>query len=361
MKFSALPVHVGDSFLLQVEDIVVLVDGGMNQQHILKLLHKEEIANNHIDLLICTHYDADHVNGIIGILKSQKYSFREIWLPEILGSLGYTLSKKLGKLLGYIRGGDYPNEAYEFNETSIFSRYDSKEIKENSSSNNSFENIDNDVLEAVVKNLFWWNPELFFYFNRNYRTSYYKMAANLKSVVSLISNSLSSGAYIRWFKYQDTDIHKSVGFNIYSENALQTDITLFSEQFFFQALYQITLSKINQYSLVYMYKNNDVPNVLFTADSDLMFYRNNVNLEDNSIVTAPHHGSIANDSAYAKIYGNNLIYVRSNRSQQCRPGPGYLANTNRYCTICRNITQKQKIELNLNGSKFVTNAQICKC
>lgn len=94
MKLTALPVNVGDSFLLRDEDKIILVDGGMNKTHILNLLRKEQIPNDHIDLLVCTHYDADHINGIIGILKSQKFTFKEIWLPEILGSIGYTLSKK---------------------------------------------------------------------------------------------------------------------------------------------------------------------------------------------------------------------------------------------------------------------------
>ncbi len=103
MKFSALPVNEGDSFLLRTEDMTVLVDGGKNRRDILKLLHKEKIANKHIDLLICTHYDADHINGIIGILKSGQYSFKEIWLPEVLGSLGYTLSERVGEIIGFLR------------------------------------------------------------------------------------------------------------------------------------------------------------------------------------------------------------------------------------------------------------------
>ena len=49
MKFTALPVNVGDSFLLQVENKVILVDGGMNKSHIIKLLRNENIKDNHID------------------------------------------------------------------------------------------------------------------------------------------------------------------------------------------------------------------------------------------------------------------------------------------------------------------------
>jgi hypothetical protein len=361
MKFTALPVNVGDSFLLRTENKVVLVDGGMNKQHILKLLHKEKIPNNHIDLLICTHYDADHINGIIAILKSQKYSFKELWLPEILGSIGYTLSKKIGEIFGDLRNSDLPFEGHHQNDGSVFDQYDSEEISEESSSNNSFEKIDNEVLCNIGKTFLSWHNELFWCFNNIYPTSQYKMMSSAKSVASLVSNSLSSGAYIRWFKYQGREIHKTYGFNMYCENATQTDITVFDERLFFLALYEISLSKINKYSLVYMHRKAEIPDVLFTADSDLDFYSNQVALKDNSIITSPHHGSSANDKAYQKITGANLTYVRSDRSQQSRPGKGYLNNTNRFCTVCRNITQKQKVEFNFNGTLFTTSARVCKC
>jgi len=355
MKFTALPVNVGDSFLLRTENKVVLVDGGMNKLHILKLLRKEKITNNHIDLLICTHYDADHINGIIGILKSQKYSFTELWLPEILGSIGYTLSKKIGEIFGDLRNNDVHID------DSVFNQYDSEEMSEESTCNNSFEKIDNEVLRNISKTFLNQHNELFWYFNNVYPTSQYKMMSSAKSVASLVSNSLSSGAYIRWFKYKDREIHKTYGFNMYCENGIQTDITIFDTRLLFLALYEISLSKINKCSLVYMHRKSEVPDILFTADSDLGFYQNQVVLKDNSIVTSPHHGSSANDMAYPKISGTELTYVRSDRSQQSRPGKGYLINKNRFCTICRNFTQKQKVEFVFNGTLFTTNARVCKC
>lgn len=361
MKFTALPVNVGDSFLLRIKGKVVLVDGGMNKQHILKLLRKEKIPNLHIDLLICTHYDADHINGIIGILKSQKYSFKELWLPEILGSIGYTLSKKIGELFSDLRNNNFSLEELEFNDFSIMEQYENNEINEESARNNSFEKIDNEVLSNIDKLTFNWHNDYFWYFNDIYPTSIYKMLSSIKSISSLISNSLSSGAYIRWFKYAGKEIHKNYGFNMYCENALQTDITLFDKRLFFSALYEVSLSKINKSSLVFMHRMDEVPDILFTADSDLSFYSNNVQLKDNSIITSPHHGSSANDKAYSKIIGNDLTYVRSDRSQQSRPGIGYLKNKTRFCTICRNVTRKQKIELVFNGSIFTSSARVCKC
>jgi hypothetical protein len=183
----------------------------------------------------------------------------------------------------------------------------------------------------------------------------------MKTVASLVSKSLNSGAYVRWFKYQGKEIHKTYGFDMYCENSVQTDITVFDSRLFFMALYEVSLTKRNQHSLVYMHRNTSEPDVLFTADSDLLFYLANVQLKDGSVVTAPHHGSATNDKAYTKISGNNLTYIRSDRSQRNRPGSGYLSNNLRYCTICRNITPKQKVELTYNGTGFSTIARKCKC
>lgn len=358
MKLTALPVNVGDSFLLRNRDKVILIDGGMNKQHIVQLLQQERIPKNHIDLLVCTHYDADHINGIIGILQSNKFTFKELWLPEILGSIGYTLSKDIHKLFKDLRSNRVDIKSIDFQCESIFKTKENGEIYHDFKENNSFEAIDAKVLDDFLEHPLFWYFEPFWH-NEDSDVNY-KMMLTLKSTASLIINALHSGAYIRWFKYSDYK-HKSYGFDLYSENAIQTDITLYDSKQFFSALYHLSLSSINKYSLVYMYHKEGVPDVLFSADSDLHFYLKPVCLEDNSVVTAPHHGSSANDNAYQKISGSKLVYIRSDRSQQARPGNGYVSQTNKYCTICRNKTGKQKIELNYNAPAFTTRARVCKC
>ena len=233
-----------------------------------------------------------------------------------------------------------------------FSEY---EIKEN----NSFEEIDNDMLNEFIEEY------KYFYHRWWYHNSHldieHKMMRNMYNISSLINCSLNSGAYIRWFSYQNKRTHTSYGFDIFCENSLQTDITLYDEQLFSKILYLTSLSEINKKSLVFMYQNDDKLNVLFTADSNLDFYSIPITLKDNSIITAPHHGSSANDNAYSKINGNNLIFVRSDQSQIKRPGTQYLSQNNRYCTICKNKTPKQKVELIQVKSKFKTKARTCTC
>jgi len=359
MKFTALPVNVGDSFLLQTENKVILVDGGKNKSHILKLLANEKIKNNHIDLLVCTHYDADHINGIIGIIKSKKFTFTEIWLPEILGSIGYTISKKLYPLLKTLRDTNFNEEINNEKIESFYSEYEINEISSEARENNSFEKIDNDMLNEFIEEYQYFHHRGWYYHIRN--NIEHKMIRNMYNISSLIHNSLNTGAYIKWFRYQNKRTHLTYGFDMFCENSIQTDITLYDEQLFSKMLYLTTLTEINKKSLVFMYENDKCPNILFTADSNLDFYSTPIILKDSSIATAPHHGSQANNNAYSKINGKDLIFVRSDQGQIKRPGSGYLSQKNRYCTICRNKTNKLKVEIVQVKSKFQTSSRTCVC
>jgi hypothetical protein len=351
MKFKALPVRCGDSFLLECEGKIILVDGGKNQRDILTILNKENILNHHIDLLICTHYDADHINGIVGVLKSNKYSFNELWLPEIFGSIAYTFANATNEIFDYIRHND---NLERFTTQSVIENNQQRQVD---SVDDSFELIDNESLSYLIENYFWGFDYMYHFGYRNHDEHYFKMIINLHKISTLINYSISSGAYIRWFSYRNSITSRTYGYDMYSKNSIQTKITKYTPTLFFQKLY---LTTINKESLVFLFDKELFPNVLFTADSDLSFC-NSINLKDNSIVTAPHHGSMNNDTAYPKILGANLIFVRSDNSQIKRPGQGYLNQSQRYCTICRNLNQKHIVELILSNSIFTTNANSCIC
>lgn len=363
MKFTALPVNVGDAFLLQTKDKKILVDGGQNQTDIIKLLNKENL-NNHIDLLVCSHYDADHINGILGVIKSKKYTFNEIWLPEIFGSLGYSLSKKIDEIFHSSRINsfnlDYDESLMENINEPLMKDNDFEKMMIKEDTQNLFEDIDNEVLDMFINNYPRHHRRYYYELERNMN---FKMFSSLLKITMLINHSLNSGAYIRWFKYAgEQKINFSYGYNLIPENAILSDITIYDEKLFFKMLKLTTLSDINKYSLVFKYEEDCIsPNILFCADSDLNFYSKKVYLNDNSIITAPHHGSSSNDIAYSKINGKNLIFVRSDRSQLKRPGKGYLSQSIRYCTICRNFTSKQKVEFLLSSNSFNTKSKTCTC
>ncbi len=359
MKFTALPVNVGDSFLLQVDNKVILVDGGMSQSHIVGLLMEERIPNNHIDLLVCTHYDADHINGIIGILKSKKFTFTEIWLPEIIGSIGNTISKNLFQLIEYLNENGL-NDVFYSNGDSQYS-YDVLEIEEQSKKNNSIKKIKTVILKNFINYMKYIFHRRGLHNDYEYSNKFEKMMDNMLSYAYLINSSINTGAKIRWFKFQNKLIHNNYGYKLYSENALETGTSIYDEKLFFNLLHMTTLSKINQHSLVFKFDDAQYPNILYTADSDLNFTSTPITLVDNSIVTAPHHGSDANDIAYSKISGNNLTFVRSESFKVKRLSKEYKKQTKRFCTVCRNKTAKQKVELNLNNNVFQTIADDCVC
>lgn len=81
MEFIALPVKKGDSFLLKNEGKNYVIDGGISETAIVNMV-KKEINNQSIQILVCTHYDKDHINGVIGLINSD-IDINEIWLPSI--------------------------------------------------------------------------------------------------------------------------------------------------------------------------------------------------------------------------------------------------------------------------------------
>lgn len=79
-RFIALPVGQGDAFYLERDDIHILVDGGRSKRAFPRIL-KYHANPPHLDVVVCTHNDADHANGIIGLLEDQAVPIREVWLP----------------------------------------------------------------------------------------------------------------------------------------------------------------------------------------------------------------------------------------------------------------------------------------
>jgi hypothetical protein len=299
--------------------------------------------------MICTHYDADHVNGILGLLDSN-YSFTELWLPEIYGSLSRTVLENIVELREY-----YEERSDQLDFSDILSPPDYQTETADPQTEDSMERIDVDLLESISQNWFPWGD----FFHR-YNTKHRKLFFNLSKIQQLIVSSIRSGSYIKWFKYASQWTQQACGYGFVVQNAHRTSVTVYRPQLFFALLY---LTTINRQSLVFRYDHNQTPSILFTADSDLAFVTDRIHLRKGSIVTAPHHGAGDNDSAYLKIAGEQLIYVRSDQSQARRPGEGYLRQKVRYCTICRNINRKKRVALSMHrsGTRFLEgNKCICQ-
>ncbi|MDQ0660927.1 ComEC/Rec2 family competence protein [Paenibacillus sp. W2I17] len=88
-EIMALPALDGDCFLIRFgekKDIKnILVDGGRGPigfQKLKKEIHNMILKNEFIDLLVLTHVDRDHIQGILSLFKDKsipKNIFRKIW------------------------------------------------------------------------------------------------------------------------------------------------------------------------------------------------------------------------------------------------------------------------------------------
>jgi hypothetical protein len=351
MKFTALPVNEGDAFLLQSDDLTVLTDGGNNSEVLIKLLHKA-LRKKRIDILICTHYDGDHYKGVIGLIQSGEFSIGEIWLPEIIGSIGYTIKKSYRNSVQALR------KLPEFTSPDIYAdKVEQIKMLRNAE-------VTEEEFERTMGKTRFPPPIIrpdpltegnLNEFQENVLTQFYQLS-NLTHIF------YASGTLIRWFRHENGDRSVRVhDYPLYAMNGVETSINFLADPTVL--LYAVSLTVINHSSLNFKYDKGALPEVLFTGDSDLRYRSTSLMLRDRSVVTAPHHGAESAGSAYARIAGVELTYVRSDRSSRARPCAEYLALPNRYCTICRGHTHKQDIVLQWNKRKktFLTTAKTCHC
>jgi beta-lactamase superfamily II metal-dependent hydrolase len=70
VRFIAIGVAQGDAFFLECPEVfTVLIDGGRSVGGFASQFQRVT-ERDRVDVLVCTHNDADHANGIIGFLQS---------------------------------------------------------------------------------------------------------------------------------------------------------------------------------------------------------------------------------------------------------------------------------------------------
>lgn len=95
IQIDMFEVQLGAAVLLQIEvdgkPVRVLADAGVKasnygDDHVLnKVLPilREGAGDPRIDLLIGTHYDEDHLNGLVPIIKNEAITIGEAWMPPV--------------------------------------------------------------------------------------------------------------------------------------------------------------------------------------------------------------------------------------------------------------------------------------
>ncbi|MGX5648468.1 MBL fold metallo-hydrolase [Bacillus cereus] len=382
MEFVAIPVKMGDSFLLKDGNFNLLVDGGDGKTKIIREVSK---YTEHLDVVICTHYDSDHIKGLLDlfedmiskrmlvsmylafgmewtwdILKHFLFKIDEIWLPDIFGRIKLFKDKEIREMRErekYLREGKLVEKRQEEQQEEpvgiIFS-------------GNKVYLVDGEKREFLAEREYFDTP-----------------IHNIRRLV-IRCNLLVKyyGVKIRWFSFTNAFENKLVDTekNIYGINC--EEITRKIEPYGSEEQVLFNFTRINRESLVYRYNKAEVgssiPNVLFTADSSFEFIpkprkgeeRINYQLLNNgvSIVTTPHHGSPDDKHKYVyqNLEGNDFIFVRSSERHDSRPCKEYKDHPNekRYCTRCRiEGDDEQTVRLRFKGGKWEAykGVEICTC
>lgn len=355
-----------------------------------------------MDVVICTHNDADHANGIIGFLESG-LECREIWLPaEWLAVLEYALEinpEVVGELIQQARRAvvdfwQHAENALEMDPyQELIEAYGDylapeaptiREDRHDTSAHADAEKTPDGWPSALVENLeraknhpwgvFWPLLEPW------WRVAW--LLGHDPYVWALVSGALDAAeriraiaarAYhrriaVRWFKY---DPRWPVGGEQWLRPVNAREVMHVPSVSDCELLHALALTTANKESLVFFAEpGRGYPGVLFTADSDLKHTTLPPDLT-HAIVTAPHHGSDANAPAYSAVGSSigsaceTIKWVRSDGRFRKRPGRSFLNTpSDRFCTRCRpNQGDSQAIRLTSDHGCWLPQrgVRLCSC
>lgn len=373
-RLTAIPVGQGDSFLLERADrTIVLVDGGRARTQLAAQI--SHITSN-IAVVVCTHADADHAEGLIGLLESSAVPIREVWLPGRWSSrLADLCRDQLGFLEELCRDVGRAKDGAELDQLA----------EADGSPDDSTTDFDPDALDAGLEHeqvdpellsasvgpaaLLPWHRAEPWFFGRDAAkwllwVEAVQTAVRIRDVARAAHHH---GARLRWFDFDEfKNGAKPSGGAPFLQPLNSVELTKGHVLRKLGALRFLALSVANRESLVFLAPETDADSpVVFAADSDLAC--DGVPKSSRTLaVTAPHHGSEANKAAYSTVSrsAENVLWVRSDGNYKKRPGPAFLGETSRVCTLCRNGgVPKQTVRLDdtPSGWALAVGVRSCKC
>lgn len=371
-RLIAVPISQGDAFYLETNGWSVLVDGGRSRSGFASAFQPATRADG-ASVVVCTHNDADHANGILGFLEA---GFRcgEVWLPgrwldtlpsvlrpfvEVFVDLADNVAQVATSSI--TQEGISSIEAYA-EQLGESSNEDSTNEEGPSVGEDGWPDSYVELLEQaepweVAPWVRLWPPEDWPFFPyRHYRRLEPAGVQLLWSAIDAASRiraiaieTFHRGIPVRWFEFDSMTPSGGVA-------ALQPvnarEIARVRPRVG-PLLAFLALTVSNRQSLVFWSPpTNQHPGVLLTADSDLSRLRLPSQLTD-AVATAPHHGSEANANAYSAVatvaqqHSPSITWVRSDGRYRSRPGPTYLSlSSRRFCTLCRGVSfSKQAVHL----------------
>lgn len=368
-RFTALPVGQGDSFVVRRRHQSYLIDGGKSLKALPGILRKNLPELEYIDAVVCTHADADHANGLIGLLEGATLPINEVWLPgrwsekldQLLDDPAKFLFKVAQQLETQTRDVDRLCEIEPHRvETPKGERYTDSSIIAD-----ALEHFDDESLAwpAIVQICLPW-PWI-------HTKRFLELIHTADRIARIASAAYHQGAKIRWFDFESAKKprfspvappgHQLVPCNSIEVARVAPNPRLSERDW-------LELTRANRESLVFLLPETaSEPGALFTADSDLASpCRLGVSPQRAPLVTAPHHGSETNAAAYQVVkkwcQSSDPIYVRSDGNFKRNPGPTFLSSgSRRACTLCRSGGPKRAVELTVDQHNWVLNSQHCSC
>lgn len=404
-RFIAIDVGVGDAFYLERKGFSVLVDGGLSTEHFPKLF-SDTTGKKAADIVVCTHNDADHTNGIIGFLEIG-YKCQEVWLPGrwadcldglmqserdvfntiVEGAAEFWESKEIVRreiAPSFEEIGEDLLRRLNENENNNIGRDTDNEIQTRYSQEDPVDYWETTIAEGIDKHI--WSSEnshLYrdyirsapFLYNRidfdiwrdwNFWEVVHKAIEAGEKIRRIAQAAYTNGIPVRWFDYNPAKPEKTLPDNLHVLSAgqiarVRPKLSLF---------HFLSLTVVNKESLVlYSPPDSDAPGVLFCADSDLENIK--MPIDENDLITVPHHGAEANEDAYDRIRScmslknfDSLIWVRSDSKSRKRPCLAYKNIIGqKFCTVCTLGPPKRSVRLNGNNNLWrrQKGIRICSC
>ncbi len=402
-KFIALPVVKGAAFYLERAGHYILVDGGSGKNAISNMVRQK---CTRIDVLICTHNDADHADGVIELLESTDIPIEEVWIPA---SWTYRLEDLIKNERNFFK--ELFHNILEMRDISdedvqvFYNGTDGRlsEIlcqKHEGKYRNTTESLrcdkdlcyekqkcfeheqDHDALSAlldIADNFDPWCQNIDCFIDivmlRNQKPQLqlfsicFQLAKNIKSILRL---AYQRGCKIRLFEYGGKPNAAAKDGEEWLSPVNSHEIYSFKQRSKINALYYCQLTVTNRKSLVfYSPETDNAPPVLFSADSDFSFSLPQFESSSPPIITAPHHGAESSKGAYARIQkmfgdGTDFVFVRSDSKTKIRPGATFKEQNNRYCTICCQGNNSKLGEVSFEGEEVKkswksTSEKRCTC
>jgi hypothetical protein len=328
-KFTALPVGKGDAFLWERADgKFVLVDGGQSSQACLAALKARTVTD--LEVVVCTHGDADHWTGLLAVLEDPAVRVGELWVPARWGDglkeLATDPVRVLEQLLDQCAKSHPTLSPHDLDTTGWDddADHDLAQVEEAVANGPDLAPL----LSGAPPWGWWWHHH-----GIAPLTSLGLGAVQIAGGIwKVVRKALERGVTIRWFKF---GMPPSGGLTwLYPVNSVET----LKVRRTTRILQWVCLTLKNSEALVLVGQTDGAPPILFSSDSDLKFDLGRVP-KASMLVTAPHHGSDSNQAAYGAIQGHTgheHIWVRSDHASKTRPGATFLglAKERRSCTTC---------------------------